>query len=1126
MEGHGQQYIAIIHFDHLGLPPSLEEQAERGLLAVLAFDEDLPTSAAGAEARLDLFAIRGDNRHGLDGDARELGACGEGRDPLGAKAGREGHVFLVAADDNLAVGEPSGGAHVKAGVRRISLLGSGEGCAEQGLVFLIDLIQVPLPDACCIHHPQIRLEGQFATFLRVNRCENVPNLAETMNKNLRFVLTFKVLTLLFFGISSGAFAQEAVTFNYTGAVQTYTVPPCVSQIQVTLKGGAGGGANGGNGATVTATLDVMSGDVLEVRVGGEGECFAGGWNGGGDGANASPFASRSCGGGGGSDIRQAPYGLGDRLAIAAGGGGMGGGTSDGDGGNGGCSSGVAGENTFGDGGGPGTAFMGGFGGAAWAAGGNSGANGVIGAGGDGGSDPCGSNAPGGGGGGGRFGGGGGGSDCVTFTSSVGGGGGGGGSSLTPPGGSCVAGNVSGDGSVTITPIGGIGLSISPANPFFCEGGEVNIALEGADTYEWLPADGISDPNSNEVVASPDSTTTYSIYVTTPECEDTVDVTVVVVPYPVLTIDPPYPTTCNDEQAVITVTGANAYQWTPATGLNTTFGSTVIATPEETTTYTITGTTTGCSTDTTVTVGYAITVAQEIYFCEGSTYVLPDGVIAETPGDYTSSLVSVAGCDSIILTDLIETPLYQLSQEIIICQDDPYYLPDDTTLVTESGTYVTVLPSAIAGCDSTITTVAEVVPTIYTEYAYDICEGQYVNIPGGGQADTTGIYEIVYTSAVTGCDSTAQYDITVHPAYEDELIEATLCSNEPYVLPDGDLAEESGVFAFNLQSVWGCDSSIILNLTLQPAYELVLNETICNGDSYTLPDGSSVSNAGTYFFENVTTLGCDSNYTVNLAVQDIPFVSPNIAPSYCPELTTIPIEPVPPGGTLSGPFVAGGQLNHTAASPGNYEVTYTYFDQFGCGGSTTSAYIIPEPFDDLAFTPEIKCNRVVLTPNALSDEGLLTYAWSFDGDLVEVAAIADYPFMTTGTYSIELELTDEFGCTYGVTQVEELESEFDLANFYIPNVITPNRDGDNEILQFNGVANECLRYELSIFNRWGKRVYVQRHDKEPFAGEDENGDPLADGMYYYTLETIDLDCGSTPELRDYCSGTLQIFRSTE
>lgn len=345
---------------------------------------------------------------------------------------------------------------------------------------------------------------------------------------LTCISSFIALGLL---LTSNLFAQETITFEYTGDVQLYSVPPCVNQIQVTLQGASGGGVNGGNGATVTATLDVSPGDVLEVRVGGEGDCFTGGWNGGGDGANASPFASRSCGGGGASDIRVAPYGLNDRLVVAAGGGGMGGGTSDGDGGNGGCSSGVAGEDTFGDGGGPGTAFMGGFGGAAWASGGNSGANGALGVGGAGGSDPCGSNAPGGGGGGGWFGGGGGGSDCVTFTTSVGGGGGGGGSSLIPPGGSCQAGSVSGNGLVHITPFLGLSVNISPTIPFFCEGGELEIDFEGGEVTGWFPTEGLSLLDSNTFLASPTISTIYSLFVSDENCgsQDTIQMTVYVLP---------------------------------------------------------------------------------------------------------------------------------------------------------------------------------------------------------------------------------------------------------------------------------------------------------------------------------------------------------------------------------------------------------------------------------------------------------------------------------------------------------------------------------------------------------------------------------------------------------------------
>jgi hypothetical protein len=51
-------------------------------------------------------------------------------------------------------------------------------------------------------------------------------------------------------------AQQSTNFNYTGTVQTWTVPPCVYNIQVDVRGAKGGGilatpfvgsGQGGNG---------------------------------------------------------------------------------------------------------------------------------------------------------------------------------------------------------------------------------------------------------------------------------------------------------------------------------------------------------------------------------------------------------------------------------------------------------------------------------------------------------------------------------------------------------------------------------------------------------------------------------------------------------------------------------------------------------------------------------------------------------------------------------------------------------------------------------------------------------------------------------------------------------------
>jgi len=151
-----------------------------------------------------------------------------------------------------------------------------------------------------------------------------------------------LLTISFF-LAANAFAQESVTFNFTGAVQTYTVPSCVTSIDIVMAGAKGGGLNGGNGATVSGTISVVPGQVLEIYVGGTGGCPAAGFNGGGLGTTATGAGNEGCGGGGASDIRIAPFGLDNRIMVAAGGGGMGGGDTDALAGIGGCDSGSGGE---------------------------------------------------------------------------------------------------------------------------------------------------------------------------------------------------------------------------------------------------------------------------------------------------------------------------------------------------------------------------------------------------------------------------------------------------------------------------------------------------------------------------------------------------------------------------------------------------------------------------------------------------------------------------------------------------------------------------------------------------------------------------------------------------------------
>lgn len=120
-------------------------------------------------------------------------------------------------------------------------------------------------------------------------------------------------------VAARADGGTIVTFDYTGAAQTWTVPSGVTSIQVTLAGAQGDGPYGGLGGRVQATIDVTPGTTLNIYVGGHGSGSSGGFNGGGGGnLNNNPGA-----GGGASDIRIGGTALSDRVLVAGGGGGQG-----------------------------------------------------------------------------------------------------------------------------------------------------------------------------------------------------------------------------------------------------------------------------------------------------------------------------------------------------------------------------------------------------------------------------------------------------------------------------------------------------------------------------------------------------------------------------------------------------------------------------------------------------------------------------------------------------------------------------------------------------------------------------------------------------------------------------------
>lgn len=91
---------------------------------------------------------------------------------------------------------------------------------------------------------------------------------------------------------------------------------------------------------------------------------------------------------------------------------------------------------------------------------------------------------------------------------------------------------------------------------------------------------------------------------------------------------PNATICSGASTTLTASGATTYLWSPAMGLNTTTGTTVIANPAVTTTYTVVGTLNACTSSASVQVTVnplpIPTSGNNGPICEGSNLNLTSG----------------------------------------------------------------------------------------------------------------------------------------------------------------------------------------------------------------------------------------------------------------------------------------------------------------------------------------------------------------------------------------------------------------------------------------------------------------------------------------------------------------------
>jgi len=318
------------------------------------------------------------------------------------------------------------------------------------------------------------------------------------------------------------------------------------------------------------------------------------------------------------------------------------------------------------------------------------------------------------------------------------------------------------------------------------------------------------------------------------------------------------------------------------------------------------------------------------------------------------------------------------------------------------------------------------------------------------------------------------------------------------------------------------------------------------------------------------LGVDDGYIFEWGILFDPNINPNNE-TYVPEiisdqwLSAATILPGNPNDTF---------IVVTSANPGTFNYTYEVTDNFGCIYDTTVAvYFLPGPsiqpdttscageyqivnttsYDGGAWTASGP-GTAVFTPNNTTENPLVnvdvngTYTFTFTdnqcaADTSFEVYFADSVFVNlvpadfcvgddavldgssdvmeasylwnNGASTPTITVTDSGTYYVQVTGLCNTASDSALVttivcNIFAPNVITPNNDGENDVLFFDG-----LEYypgsSLLVFNRWGNKIYENDDYQNDWSPSD-----IADGTYFYILTP-----GGTLEA-DVIKSTVTVF----
>ncbi|MBL4862654.1 MAG: gliding motility-associated C-terminal domain-containing protein, partial [Crocinitomicaceae bacterium] len=337
---------------------------------------------------------------------------------------------------------------------------------------------------------------------------------------------------------------------------------------------------------------------------------------------------------------------------------------------------------------------------------------------------------------------------------------------------------------------------------------------------------------------------------------------------------------------------------------------------------------------------------------------------------------------------------------------------------------------------------------------------------------TGTWNISYTIAAT-CGDNDVTTITVNPQDDASFnyIQSTICLSDPNPIPTIG-GTPGGIFTIDHSGVINANTGEI-----DIAASGTGNFTVTYSTTGICPDISTAAiTISTLSNPTITTVGpiCENSGSILLTAANT-------------------------GGVWSGTGVTDanlGTFDPVIAGPGNWTITYTIS---GTCGDTANAIILVNGVDTALYNFEEStyCFPSVDPTPVISGTPGGVFTITSPGVINDTTGTINLEASGMGIYTITYSTTNSCPDTSNTTIVICGES-----SVIIPNVSTPNNDGQNDVFEVSG--NNITSLQATILNRWGDVMFTWNGMDGFWDGKTFSGTEASPGTYYYTMIFVDIN----------------------